>query len=85
MKISILLDKNNLPNGSIFFPADSLVVDRVIDVLKHKLDLHIEVKHIFNQGTLLQKRELVKMLFDSNLYYRAGLFFTTSINKIIKV
>ena len=84
MKIKILLDDNNLDNGSSL-PADSLGVDKVIDVLEHKLDLHIDVRHIFNQGILLQKRELVKMLFDNNLYYCVGLFFHHIHNKTIKV
>lgn len=57
------------------------IVDKVIDILEQKLDLLIDVKHIFNQGTLLQRRELVKVLFDNNLYYRNGLFLITSIIK----
>ncbi|TRX31772.1 hypothetical protein FNW52_18335 [Flavobacterium sp. ZT3R18] len=32
------------------------IVDKVIDILEQKLDLLIDIKHIFNQGTLLQKR-----------------------------
>lgn len=44
------------------------IVDKVTDILEQKLDLLIDVKHIFNQGTLLQKKELIKILFDNNLY-----------------
>jgi site-specific DNA recombinase len=60
------------------------LVDKIIDILEHKLDLLIDVKHIFNQGTLLQKRELIKMLFHNNLYYRDGLFLTKSIVESFK-
>jgi site-specific DNA recombinase len=60
------------------------IVDKVIDILGQKLNLLIDVKDIFNQGTLLQKRELVKMLFDNNLYYRDGLFLTSYIIKPLR-
>ncbi len=60
------------------------ILDKVIDILEQKLDLLIDVKHIFNQGTLLQKRELVKMLFDNNLFYRDGLFLTSYIIKPLR-
>ncbi|MFV5689714.1 hypothetical protein ACM55M_13950 [Flavobacterium sp. ZT3R25] len=32
------------------------IVGKIIGILEQKIDLLIDVKHIFNQGSLLQKR-----------------------------
>lgn len=54
-------------------------VVNAIEIFEQKLDLLIDVKQIFGLGTLLQKRELIKLLFNNNLYYLNGNYLATNL------
>jgi hypothetical protein len=38
------------------------------------LDLLVDLKSLYNRATITQKREFVKLVFDSNLYYQDGIY-----------
>jgi len=58
-----------------------LLVNRIIELLDHKLDLLSNIKQVFCQANLLQKRELLVFLFSNNLYYLNGNYLTYNIVK----
>ncbi|WP_278020835.1 recombinase family protein [Flavobacterium ginsengisoli] len=60
-----------------------LFVARVTELLQQRLDLLIDMKQIFCFAALLQKRELLKFLFNNNLYYLNGNYLTNEINKSV--
>jgi hypothetical protein len=43
---------------------------------KKKLDLLVDLKSYIIELLLLPKREFVKLVFDSNLYYQDGIYRT---------
>ena len=45
-------------------------------ILQKNLDLLVDLKSIYNRATITQKREFVKLVFDSNLYYQDGIYRT---------
>ncbi|REG99390.1 hypothetical protein C8P67_1045 [Flavobacterium aquicola] len=49
---------------------------KAFDVLDSKLDLLGDIKHIYTESDILQKREFVNMVFDGNLYYEQGIYRT---------
>ena len=48
----------------------------VFTILQKNLDLLVDLKSLYNRATITQKREFVKMVFDSNLYYQDGIYRT---------
>lgn len=54
---------------------------RIIEILDQKLDLLIDVKQIFSLADLLQKRELIDLLFSNNLYYFNSSYLAYNIAK----
>ncbi|PYF68392.1 recombinase family protein [Pedobacter nutrimenti] len=54
-------------------------VDKAINILEQNLDLLVDMKHIYKQAALLQKRELIRMIFDDNLYYENGIYKTPTL------
>jgi site-specific DNA recombinase len=55
------------------------MVDKAIDILEHKCDLLIDMKHVYSEATLLQKRRLIKILFSDNLYYHEEVYKTPTL------
>ena len=45
-------------------------------ILQKNLDMLGNVKEIYTQSNIIQKREFVKLVFDSNLYYQDGIYRT---------
>ena len=45
-------------------------------ILQKNLDLLVDLKSLYNRATITQKREFVKLVFDSNLYYQDGIYRT---------
>ncbi|WP_286927769.1 hypothetical protein [Flavobacterium sp. UBA4197] len=41
-------------------------------ILDRNLDMLTDINKIYEKATLLQKRELIRLLFDDNLCYRKG-------------
>lgn len=78
--------KNGTWNMIIKFHKKSIeklnsFVNAVFDLQEQKLDLLIDVKQIFVHASLLQKRELIKHLFNNNLYYLNGNYLISGTNK----
>lgn len=45
-------------------------------ILQKNLDLLVDLKSLYNRASITQKREFVKLMFDSNLYYQDGIYRT---------
>lgn len=45
-------------------------------ILQKNLDMLGNIKEIYIQANIIQKREFVKLVFDSNLYYQDGIYRT---------
>ena len=54
----------------------SQVDKHAFTILQKNLDLLVDLKSIYNRATITQKREFVKLVFDSNLYYQDGIYRT---------
>lgn len=50
--------------------------DCAFDILNKNLDLLTDMKFVYEQADTLNKREFVKQVFDSNLYYENGIYQT---------
>ncbi|MBU2047084.1 MAG: hypothetical protein KJ712_10175 [Bacteroidetes bacterium] len=49
---------------------------RAFAILEKNLDLLADTKFVYTQAGTIQKRELVRMVFDNNLYYQDGIYRT---------
>lgn len=49
---------------------------RAFAILEKNLDLLADMKFVYKQAGTIQKRELVRMVFDNNLYYQDGIYRT---------
>ncbi len=49
---------------------------RAFAILEKNLDLLADMKFVYTQAGTIQKRELVRMVFDNNLYYQDGIYRT---------
>ena len=49
---------------------------KAFEILDSKLDLLGDIRHIYTTSDILQKRQFVNMVFDSNLYYQEGIYRT---------
>ncbi|GAA4909943.1 hypothetical protein GCM10023313_11330 [Mucilaginibacter defluvii] len=50
--------------------------ERAFELLKRHLDALTDMAYVYNQADTLDKREFVKQVFDSNLYYENGIYRT---------
>ncbi len=57
----------------------SINTNEVYDLLKKNMDLLTDIPYIYAKATTLQKREFVSMVFDTNLYYKEGVYRTPTI------
>jgi hypothetical protein len=62
-------------NGHVYRPEKDQ--DKMFDILQKSLDLLIDMRYVYNKTDTMQKRELVSMVFDNNLYYQDGIYRTT--------
>ncbi|MCA5004963.1 recombinase family protein [Sphingobacterium bovistauri] len=46
------------------------------NILEKNLNMLTDMRHVYSVADTLQKREFVKMVFDSNLYYENGIYRT---------
>ena len=44
-----------------------------------------DIKQVYLQSDIIQKRESVKLVFDSNLYYQEGIYRTPTMMDILSV
>jgi len=51
-------------------------------ILQNHLDVITDVSNLYSSGTTLDKREFVKLVFDSNLYYEKGIYRTPTMHDI---
>ncbi|WP_196831314.1 hypothetical protein [Flavobacterium sp. CG_9.1] len=61
----------------------SKVETQAFKILYKNLDLLGDLKSIYNHANIIQKRELVKLVFDSNLYYQQGVYRTPTMIDIM--
>lgn len=54
----------------------SKVENRAYVILHKNLHMLTDLKQIYSEADLVQKREFVKLVFDSNLYYQEGIYRT---------
>lgn len=50
--------------------------NKAFSILQENLDMLGDIKHAYSGADILQKREFVKLVFDSNLYYQEGIYRT---------
>ena len=48
-------------------------------ILQKNLDMLGNIKEIYIQANIIQKREFVKLVFDNNLYYQDGIYRTPTL------
>jgi site-specific DNA recombinase len=58
-------------------------IDKSIKVLERNLYQLKDIKTIYVSANTIQKREFVKQVFDSNLYYENGIYRTPTIMPIM--
>ncbi len=58
-------------------------VDKATNILEQNLDLLIDMKHIYKQATLFQKRELIRIIFDNNLYEN-GMYKSPTLIRVLE-
>ncbi|SMC62420.1 recombinase family protein [Pedobacter nyackensis] len=51
-------------------------INKAFKILARHIDLLTDMKHVYTASDLLGKREFVKLVFDSNLYYFEGIYRT---------
>ena len=61
----------------------SKVETHALKILQKKLHLLGDLKSIYNNANIIQKREFVKLVFDSNLYYQEGVYRTPTMIPIM--
>ncbi len=52
---------------------------KAFSILEDNLNLLTDMRHVYTVSNTLQKREFVKRVFDSNLYYENGIYRTPTI------
>jgi site-specific DNA recombinase len=50
--------------------------DRAFDILSKNVAMLSDMKYIYQKADILAKREFIKLVFDSNLYYEKGIYRT---------
>ncbi|MFB3388037.1 recombinase family protein [Flavobacterium sp. LAR06] len=54
-------------------------------ILQKHLEVMTDVSNLYNSGDTLDKREFVKLVFDSNLYYEKGIYRTPTMHHVFAV
>lgn len=57
--------------------------DRAFTILEKNLEMLTDIQSIYSKADILQKREFVNMVFDSNLYYQDGVYRTPTMMNIL--
>ncbi|WP_233581810.1 hypothetical protein [Flavobacterium macacae] len=63
----------------------SKVENKAFSILQNNLDMLGDVKEVYLRSDIMQKREFVKLVFDSNLYYQEGIYRTPTMMDILSV
>lgn len=58
------------------------VQNRAFTILQNNLEMLADLKKVYLQSDIMQKREFVKLVFDSNLYYQEGVYRTPTMMNI---
>ncbi|HEY8956479.1 recombinase family protein, partial [Chitinophaga sp.] len=56
--------------------------DTVYTILNKNIDMFSDMKFVYEKMEVLEKRELIKLVFDSNLYYQNGVYRTPTMMEI---
>ncbi len=57
-------------------------VGDVYKILQKNMDLLTDIPYVYSKSTTLQKREFISTVFDSNLYYKEGVYRTPTMSSI---
>jgi len=50
--------------------------ENAFNILDKNIEMLTDIKYIYTKADILAKREFVKQVFDSNLYYENGIYRT---------
>ena len=56
---------------------------KAFDILEKNLDLLTDMRCVYSQADTLQKREIVSIVFDNNLYYQDSIYRTPTMMEIL--
>lgn len=66
----------NINNMKSFIERIGKSRDHVFDLLKRNFDLLTDMRYVYSEADTLDKREFIRQVFDSNLYYKNGIYRT---------
>lgn len=61
----------------------SISNDKVYEILDRNLDMLSDIGGLYEKADTLRKRDFVKMVFDSNLYYENGIYRTPTMLELL--
>ncbi|MDX6187840.1 recombinase family protein [Flavobacterium sp. Fl-318] len=57
--------------------------DRAFAILEKNIEMLTDLKFVYSNADIMQKREFVNLVFDSNLYYQEGIYRTPTMMNIL--